>query len=87
MCEWKSKVAWSMFCWRRSPVDVDQGIGWKLMPLSMPIGIYMKGVETMMIYRTKYHAMEAAMSDEVAVRVEAGWMLIPRKHYKRWKRR
>lgn len=47
----------------------------------------MKGVEIMMLYRTKYHALEAALSDEVAVRVEDGWMLIPRKHYKRWKRR
>jgi len=41
----------------------------------------------MMVYRNKYLAMEAAASDEVAVKVEAGWMLIPRKHYKRWKRK
>ena len=41
----------------------------------------------MLIFRTKFLAMEAALSDEVAVRVEAGWTLIPRKHYKRWKRR
>lgn len=41
----------------------------------------------MMIYRSKYLAMEAKLSDEVVVRVEAGWTIIPRKHYKRWKRR
>lgn len=41
----------------------------------------------MLIFKSKYLAMEAALSDEVAVKVEAGWTLIPRKHYKRWKRR
>lgn len=41
----------------------------------------------MMIYRSKYLAMEAAASDEVAVKVEAGWMLIPRVKYRKWKRR
>lgn len=41
----------------------------------------------MLIFASKYHAMEAALSDEVAVRIEDGWTLIPRKHYKRWKRR
>ena len=41
----------------------------------------------MLIYSTKYLAMEAALSDEVAVRVEAGWTLIPRVKYRKWKRR
>ena len=41
----------------------------------------------MLVFRNKHLALEAAASDEVAVRIEDGWMLIPRKHYKRWKRR
>lgn len=41
----------------------------------------------MMLYRTKHLALEAALSDEAVVRVEEGWMIIPRKHYKKWKRR
>ena len=41
----------------------------------------------MMIYRTKFLALEVAQDDEVAVRLEDGWTLIPKKHYKRWKRR
>ena len=41
----------------------------------------------MIVYRTKHAALEAALSDEVVVRVEIGWMIIPRKRYKRWKRR
>ena len=52
----------------------------------MEINLLME-VETMMIYRTKGLALEVAMSDEVAVRVEAGWMLIPRVKYRKWKRR
>lgn len=41
----------------------------------------------MMVYRTKFLAMEAALSDEFVVRVEDGWMIISKKHYKKWKRR
>lgn len=41
----------------------------------------------MIVYNSKHTAMEAACSDEVAIRVETGWMLIPRKQWKRWKRR
>ena len=58
------------------------------MPISMPIRhILWKVVLSMLIFSSKYLAMQAALSDEVAVKVEAGWTLIPRKHYKRWKRR
>ena len=43
-------------------------------------------METMMIYRNKHLAMEAAQSDEVAVRVEGGYMLVSAYEYKVWKR-
>lgn len=39
----------------------------------------------MMIYRTRYLAMEAAASDEVAVKVEGGYMLMSAYEYKAWK--
>ena len=41
----------------------------------------------MKIYMSKYLAMLETLSDEVVVRVEDGWTIIPRKHYKKWKRR
>ena len=41
----------------------------------------------MLIFNSKYLAMLEMLSDEVVVRVEDGWTIIPRKHYKRWKRR
>ena len=40
----------------------------------------------MMIYRSKYMAMEAALSDEVVVKVEGGYMIVPVWEYKTWKR-
>ena len=41
----------------------------------------------MPIFKQKYLARLEALSDEVVVRVEDGWTIIPRKHYKKWKRR
>ena len=41
----------------------------------------------MMIYRTKYLAQVVATSDEVAVFVGDGWMLISKTEYRKWKRR
>lgn len=40
----------------------------------------------MMIYRTKYLAQKVAMSDEVVVKVEGGYMIMSVYEYKTWKR-
>lgn len=40
----------------------------------------------MMIYRTKWLALEAASSDEVVVKVEGGYMIMSAYEYKVWKR-
>lgn len=41
----------------------------------------------MMIYRTKYLAMEAASAYEVAVKVEGGYILMEARERRMWKRK
>ena len=40
----------------------------------------------MMIYRTKHLAMMEAQSDEKVIRVDGGYMIVPVREYKKWKR-
>ena len=41
----------------------------------------------MMIYRTKFLAQRVAMSDEVVVKVEGGYMIVSAYEYREWKQR
>lgn len=41
----------------------------------------------MMVYRTKYLALIRANSDETVVRVEDGYMIVPRGKHRKWKSR